>query len=199
MTEPELYISTDVETDGPIPGPFSMLSFASAAFVIEKNPKTAKLEKRLVDSFSANLSQLPDATTDPDTMEFWKKFPEAWQHSTENPQAPEIVIPKYNEWLKALEGKPIFVAYPLGFDFTFIYWYLHKFAGESPYKHHGLDMRSYAMAALKRNYSSSDKQNMPEHWFDDLPHTHKALDDAIAQGALFCNMLIDTCQTDTLL
>ena len=195
MTKTELYISTDVETDGPIPGLYSMLSFASAAFVIEKNPETLKLEKRLVDSFSENLTPLPDAKTDPDTMVFWEKFPEAWQYSTENPQAPEIVIPKYSEWLKALEGKPIFVAYPLGFDFTFIYWYLHKFAGESPFKHHGLDMRSYAMAALKRNYSESSKQAMPEHWFDDLPHTHKALDDAIAQGALFCNMLIDNQST----
>ena len=27
----EIYISTDVETDGPIPGPHSMLSLASAA------------------------------------------------------------------------------------------------------------------------------------------------------------------------
>jgi hypothetical protein len=32
---------------------------------------------------------------------------------------------------------------------------------------------------------------MPEHWFDDLPHTHKALEDAIEQGALFCNMLAE--------
>jgi len=26
-------------------------------------------------------------------------------------------------------------------------------------------------------------------WFDPLPHRHVALDDAIEQGALFCNML----------
>jgi hypothetical protein len=32
---------------------------------------------------------------------------------------------------------------------------------------------------------------MPKHWFDDHPHTHVALDDAIEQGALFCNMLKD--------
>jgi hypothetical protein len=28
-------------------------------------------------------------------------------------------------------------------------------------------------------------------WFDPLPHTHRALDDAIEQGALFCNMLAE--------
>jgi hypothetical protein len=30
---------------------------------------------------------------------------------------------------------------------------------------------------------------MPKQWFDPLPHTHIALDDAMEQGALFCNML----------
>ena len=196
MPETEIYVSTDVETDGPIPGPYSMLSFASAAFIIEKNPETSNLEKRLIDSFSANLTPLPNATTDPDTMEFWNKFPEAWAFTTKNPKTPEFIMPKYRDWLKALNGRPVFVAYPLGFDFTFIYWYLHKFTGESPFLHHGLDMRSYTMGALKRSYYQSGKQNMPKHWFDDLPHTHKAIDDAIAQGALFCNMLIDNCQTE---
>jgi hypothetical protein len=32
----EVYVSTDVETDGPIPGPHSMLSFASAAYRSDK-------------------------------------------------------------------------------------------------------------------------------------------------------------------
>jgi hypothetical protein len=32
---------------------------------------------------------------------------------------------------------------------------------------------------------------MPARWFDELPHTHCALEDAIEQGALFCNMLAE--------
>src|SRR5262245_42538070 len=35
-TMSEIYISTDVETDGPIPGPHSMLSFGSAAYTADK-------------------------------------------------------------------------------------------------------------------------------------------------------------------
>jgi len=38
----------------------------------------------------------------------------------------------YVEWLKALPAKPVFVGYPAGFDFLFVYWYLIRFAGESP-------------------------------------------------------------------
>ena len=30
---------------------------------------------------------------------------------------------------------------------------------------------------------------MPKRWFDEAPHTHNALDDAVEQGRLFCNML----------
>ena len=50
-------------------------------------------------------------------------------------------------------------------------------------------MKTLAMALLKKPYRKSTKKNMPKTWFDDLPHTHNALDDAIEQGALFCNMV----------
>ncbi|OYV48362.1 MAG: hypothetical protein B7X10_03190, partial [Burkholderiales bacterium 21-58-4] len=42
-----------------------------------------------------------------------------------------------------------------------------------------------------RGYRDSTKRNMPKRWFDELPHTHVALDDALGQGALFCNMLLE--------
>jgi hypothetical protein len=64
-----------------------------------------------------------------------------------------------------------------------------RFVGESPFSHSALDIKSYAMAMLKTEYRQSTKRNMPRQWFDKLPHTHVALDDAIEQGALFCNML----------
>jgi len=40
-------------------------------------------------------------------------------------------------------------------------------------------------------YRDSTKRNMPSHWFDKSPHTHVAIDDAIEQGKLFCNMLAE--------
>jgi hypothetical protein len=45
------------------------------------------------------------------------------------------------------------------------------------------------MALMGAEYRESTKRNMPRAWFDALPHTHVALDDAKGQGALFCNML----------
>lgn len=43
------------------------------------------------------------------------------------------------------------------------------------------------MARLKTAYHASTKRNMPTRRFVRLPHTHKALEDAVEQGALFCN------------
>ena len=178
----EIYISTDVETDGPIPGPHSMLSIGSAAYTADK---------RLLATFSANLETLPGATAHPETAAWWLTQPEAWAACRSDLEAPEAAMKRYVEWLDALPGKPVFVAYPAGFDFLFVYWYLMRFAGRSPFSHSALDMKSFAMAVLKKDYRASTKANMPRHWFDDLPHSHVALDDAIEQGALFCNMLKD--------
>jgi DNA polymerase III alpha subunit (gram-positive type) len=179
---PEIYVSTDVETDGPIPGPHSMLSFGSAAY---------RADKTRVATFSANLETLPGASGHPETMAWWQTQPEAWAEARKDLQDPATVMPAYVAWLKGLPGKPVFVAYPAAFDFLFVYWYLIRFAGESPFSHSALDIKTFAMALLKTEYRESTKRNMPKRWFDPLPHTHKALDDAIEQGALFCNMLAE--------
>lgn len=178
----EIYVSTDVETDGPIPGPHSMLSLASAAY---------RADKTLLGTFSANLHLLEGAGGHPETMAWWAENQAAFDATRRDLEAPETAMRRYVDWLKTLPGKPVFVAYPAGFDFLFVYWYLIRFAGESPFSFSALDMKTYAMAVLKSEYREAVKRNMPRRWFDPLPHTHVALDDAIEQGALFCNMLAE--------
>nr|MBC7245191.1 exonuclease [Chloroflexota bacterium] len=180
----EVFVSTDVEADGPIPGPYSMLSFASAAYLADKT---------LLGTFSANLETLPGASAHPQTMEWWREHPEAWRAARENLEKPEAAMKRYLEWVKTLPGKPVFVAYPAVYDFMFVYWYLIRFTGESPFGHSALDIKTYAMAMLKKPYYQSIKAHMPRQWIAELSHTHRALDDAIEQGALFCNMLAENC------
>lgn len=122
----EIYVSTDIESDGPIPGPHSMLSFASAAFTADKV---------MVSTFCANLELLPGAVDDPKTMEWWGTQPEDWAACRENLETPEAAMRRYLlEWVKSLPGKPVFVGYPVAFDFMFVYWYLINFAGESRFR-----------------------------------------------------------------
>lgn len=177
----EIYVSTDVEADGPIPGPHSLLSFASAVF----DRKGA-----LIATFSANLELLPDAKGHPDTMAWWQKNQEAWDAHRKELQAPEAAMKAYAQWLDALPGKPVFVGYPATYDFMFVYWYLMRFAGRSPFSFAGLDIKTLAMVALRCEYREATKRRMPRSWFRaGLPHTHQALDDAKEQGHLFLEVL----------
>jgi hypothetical protein len=175
----EIYVSTDVEADGPIPGPHSMLSFGSVAF---------DEDSKEIGSFSANLELLEGATGHPDTMAWWQKQEEAWKACRENTRAPSVVMREYVEWLEKLPGSPVFVAYPAGFDFMFVYWYLIKFAGKSPFSHSCLDVKTYAMAVMRSRFRDSTKRHMPRRWFPETKHSHVALEDAREQGQLFMAM-----------
>ncbi|MGC4006662.1 MAG: hypothetical protein QM811_27480 [Pirellulales bacterium] len=145
----EIYVSTNIEADGPIPGPHSMLSFASAAYLADKT---------LLGTFEANLTTLPGAAGDPKTMAWWATEPEAWAACRRDSRDPAVVMPEYVAWLKALPGKPVFTAYPVAYDFLFVHWYLIRFAGESPFSHSALDIKTFAMAMLGRDYRDSTKR-----------------------------------------
>jgi len=177
----EVYVSTDIETDGPIPGPNSMLSFGSAAFTLNAGK---------VGTFSANLETLPGASMDPITKtEFWDKNPEAWAACRTDLKPIEPTMRAYVEWVRRLPGRPVFVGYPATFDFMFVYWYIRKHGLESPFSFSALDIKSYVMSYLGTTFRDSTKRNMPKKWFPASRHTHIALDDAIEQGELFMNIL----------
>lgn len=177
----EVYVSTDIETDGFLPGDNSMLSLGSAAFLADG---------RQVGTWSANFETLPGAHANPRTAQFWAAQPAAWAACRENLRPPQQAMPEYAAWLRALPGRPVFVGYPASFDFGFVGWYLARFAGDNPFGFSALDIKSFAMAVLGCEFRQTTKRHMPREWFDpDLPHTHVALDDALEQGALFLNLL----------
>ena len=177
----EIYISTDIESDGPIPGPNSMLSLGAAAYLPNE---------KLVSTFSVNLATLPEAQGDPDTMRWWSERPKQWAECRKDPQPPKKAMTSFVGWVGQIPGTPVFVGYPATYDFLFVYWYLIKFVGSSPFSFSALDIKSFAMAVLKTPFRGSTKKNMPKRWFHNLPrHTHVAVDDAIEQGALFCRIL----------
>lgn len=184
MAKSEIYFVTDIETDGPIPGPHSMLSFASVAY---------SDAGEFVGTFSVNLEALPDARGHPHTMKWWASEPQAWAACRSEQQTPHTAMADFVKWIRATCGKtsnPVFVGYPAGFDFTFIFWYLIKFTGDSPFSWSALDMKTMAMTLTKLPYKQAIKPKLPKEWLpENLPHTHIALDDALEQGHIFCAML----------
>lgn len=181
MEFPDIYVSTDIETDGQVPGKNSMLSLGSAAFFEDKT---------LADTFTVNLERLPEATANEETLKWWKTQPKAWKACRENCQSPDVAMKNYCRWLERLPGNIIFIGHPLVFDFRFVDYYLYRFVGRNPFGYAAIDIRSYIMGMRNLRLKYANIDYLPKYLFDDLPHTHIALDDALEQGALFCNILM---------
>ncbi len=178
----EIYISVDIEADGPIPGPNSMLSLGAAAFNADGD---------MVGTFSVNFDLLPGATPDPDTMKWWgePKQKAAWDACRMDLVSPVCGMTLFVDWVEGFNGVPVFVGYPAAYDWIFTYWYIRRFTDESPFSFSALDVKTYAMCMLKCGYRSVSKKAFPKRWLSSHKHTHVALDDAIEQGEIFINML----------
>lgn len=179
----EVYVSVDIEVNGPIPGPHSMLSLGAAAF---------SEDGELIDTFSVNLETLPGSYGDPDTMKWWSKNKTAWRKCRSSQQNPRVAMKEFDRWVRNLPGRPVCAAYPATFDFMFIYWYFIAFLKRSPFGFSAIDIHSYAMGSLGKRFSETRRSKMPQGWFVDIgKHRHVALDDALFQGKLFMNMVKD--------
>jgi hypothetical protein len=186
--KPEVYISFDVESNGPMPGFHSMYSFGACSFTLESG---------FLDSIGRNLEVLPGAIEDRRTMnEFWAQ-PEnhaAFWAARKDPKPIKQAMHELDQWCRnqqLKDHKLVFVAGPAGFDWTYLSWYMYHAKGDkSVFYHACLDIRSYVAGMLKQNYRATGKGSYPSEWFDlSLPHTHVAQDDAIEQGAILWNAM----------
>lgn len=148
-----------------------------------------------VGDFEVNLQELDGAKGDPETMAWWAKQPkEILEAARRAALPPAQAMEAFTAWVNRVSRDngnlpPTAVAYPAGFDFMFVYWYIRRFGLSSPFSFSCLDIKTYAAAVLGVPYRKAVKKNMPESWFAGLPaHTHKAIDDALEQGLLFLNI-----------
>ncbi len=180
----EIYFSADVEATGPIPIKYSMLSFGFAAY---------NEEGELLETFERNLEEMMGSIRDPETSEWWKTQPAAWEECRKNLVDPAEAMKDLDAWVKGLckkhNASAVFLAYPAGFDFTFIFMYLHWFVGSSVFSFNALDIKSYAMAVLGTSFKGTYKKAFPKRFKSKRRHSHVALDDALGQGELFMAML----------
>ncbi|MEU3449291.1 3'-5' exoribonuclease [Streptomyces thermolilacinus] len=182
-----VYVSVDVEADGPIPGPYSMLSFGAAV-----------AGRQDADGY---VAAAPEAVTfyrelRPISGEF---VPEALAVSGLDRERllvegarPEVALREFTAWVREVSrgGQPVMCGYPAAFDWTFLYWYLMRFTGESPFGHSGcLDMKTLYATKARLPLRAVAKRTMPAGLLSRRPHTHHALDDAIEQAELFNNLM----------
>ncbi len=190
MIERPIYVVTDVELDGPVPGRHSMLSFASVA--ITPNGQQHG-------EFEASLGQLDGASPDAETIAFWEAQPEAYAAATRNPEPPGAVMNRFVDWVRSLAGDAIFAAHPLALDGPWIDFYLQRFTqerlSEGPWRPQRLFrspplcLMSFAAGRLRWPTWTCDVDRYPADWLGDHEHTHEAIDDARGYAHLLVTLM----------
>jgi len=191
MPSPDVYFSADVEADGPIPGVHSMLSFGFALAgsfdgdTFQRNDPARHTFYRELRPISDEFEAQALVVSGLDRDELLRSGTEA-----------SVGLSEAADWVRALTtrinpaGRPVFVAYPLGFDWMFLYWYLVRFsASGSPFGFSScLDIKTLYAARARTTIGASTKSQMPTALHSKRTHTHNALDDAIEQAELFQNL-----------
>jgi len=176
MAGPELYVAVDVEADGPIPGPYSMISLGMA--VAGQPELTFYTElKPISDDFVPEA--LAVSGLDRDRL------------VAQAPSAAEAMAAA-KAWVEGLRshGRPVFLAAPAVWDGMFVHWYFVRFTGSSPFgaTGAGVDLRSYWMGRTAGQYTRTHKTDIMRALGLTLPHTHHAGEDAAELAEIFDNV-----------
>lgn len=168
----EIYICVDVETAGPYPGKFAMLSIG--ACLVENSATT----------FYAELQ--------PDRPDF---LPEALGISglslemlKKNAMTPLAAMQAFEEWLNSVVPagcKPVFVALNAPFDWMFTSDYFYRYLGYNPFGHSALDIKAYYMGFTGVPWSETSMQHISAHLLNEKHLVHNALRDAQDQAEIF--------------
>jgi ribonuclease T len=171
----EAYISVDIETAGPNPSQYSLLSVGAC---------TVWQPRR---NFYIELQPIND-----------RMLPEAYaihglsiESLKENGIAPGEAMAQFESWLKEVVPvgqKPIFVAFNAPFDWMFVSDYFHRYLGHNPFGHAALDIKAYYMGFSGSNWKETAMRNVSEHIFDGRDISHNALEDAIDQAEMFARL-----------
>jgi hypothetical protein len=171
---PELYVAVDVEADGPIPGPYSMLSLGMA---VAGHPELC---------FYTELRPISDdyveqalAVSGLDRDRLLREAPSA-----------EEAMSAAAAWVNGLRkiGRPVFLAAPAVWDGMFVHWYFIRFTGRSPFgaTGSGVDLRSYWMGLTGSEWVQTHKGKIKYALgLHDVPHTHHAGEDAAELAQVF--------------
>ena len=150
------YVMVDIESDGPIPGDYSMVCVGAVI-----------VEPGLDRSFYGQLKPISD-----------NFIPEALAVSGFSRQdclafpEPKQVMEQFKAWLQAnSRGRLLFISDNNGFDWQFINWYFHHFLGENPFGFSSTNLGSLYKGMKKDTFTSFKHLR-------ETKHTHHPVDDA---------------------
>jgi hypothetical protein len=185
--QPDLYISADIEADGPVPGPYSMLSFGlcvAGGFDGERfDVPTGEPA-----DFYRELRPISDDFV-PEALEVSGLDRERLVRDGDDPAA---AMEAARAWVDSVAGAalPVFVGFPAVYDWMFLCWYFERFTeAGSPFGHGtALDIKTMYQQKAGVVVGRAGKDDLPGDLRSSRPHSHHALDDALEQAELFANV-----------
>ena len=183
----EVYFSADVETDGPIPGPYSMLSFG----MVLAGTFDGEIFSRPADYGKTFYRELKPISND-FQVEALRVNGLDRERLVGDGVSPATAMTDAAQWIKEIagDGRPVLVAYPLSFDWSFLYWYFIRFSVDgSPFNHSQcFDIKTAFAVKAHVPISSAGRRSLIPSLRSNGVHTHNALDDAIEQAQVFANL-----------
>lgn len=168
----EVFISVDVETSGPIPGEFSLLSIGACEAYDDNR------------SFSVELKPI-NTNADPKALEVSGLSLDAL---AERGETPEAAMSAFGAWAGGLAGEDgtlVFVGFNAPFDWAFINYYFHRYTGSNPFGFTALDIKALYMGATGVSWADTRSSQIAKHLSPKRHGDHDALHDAQYQAELF--------------
>lgn len=183
----DAYFSADVETDGPIPGPFSMLSFA-LVYAGSFDGRHFERPINYMTSFYRELRPISDQFQ----AEALRVNGLDRNRLVIEGATPTQAMTEASRWIRTVAGQadPVLVAYPLSFDWTWLYWYFVRFSEDgSPFGYSRcFDLKTALAIKGSTPIAASGRSRLINSLKSKRVHTHHALDDAIEQAEIFANV-----------
>ncbi len=177
------YISVDVETAGPTPGEFALLSIG--ACTVQEPRKTFYIELR------------PDKDRfDPQAMSIHQLDPAILARDA---SPPRDALLAFEQWLVETVPaplKPIFVAFNAPFDWMFVADYFQRYLGRNPFGHSALDIKALYMGVSGSSWAGTSGEVLHALYLDNQSLSHNALQDAIDQAVIFMRILENLIQSN---
>jgi hypothetical protein len=183
----DLYVSIDIEADGPIPGRYSMLALGMCVAgrfdgeQFEARDPTAQTFYREIRPIGQEIDDDALAVAHLDRERLLREG-----------EDPERAMGDAAEWLASVSGadRPTICAFPAAFDWSFFWWYMATYGPAQPPLTFSscLDMKTMFAIKSGRLFSQSGKSSLPAAVRSRREHTHNALEDAIEQADTFARL-----------
>jgi DNA polymerase III epsilon subunit-like protein len=167
----DFYISVDVETSGPNPMDYSLLSIGACTiddpvrtFYVELIPVVPNFTEEALEVSRLSLETLKETGV-----------------------SPEAAMKRFDRWLEDVIPEavtPIFAAFNAPFDWMFVNDYFQHYLGYNPFGHKALDIKALYMGVRKTGWAGTSYNEICNSMGIPASLTHHALEDALQQAQL---------------